>query len=245
MKPLLLHYGLWQQVRVDHGTEFALVLEAQQHLAHFREWQDRLPVLQSTSRQNHRVERMWPEVNQRINYPVKRILVEMEGNDEINMTDEMVKFCVSWTTINVLKSPIAKFVAAWNAHRIPGVREGVPNSLASCAPQTSTLMPAAVPSTAEIVRMHQERGGNLVQEHVFGQDPLEGHDQLQLLRERDFYAHMPSMEELFENIPHSDGLLCKQAVRHFLSLTQSFATLILLLFTNTLSCVVFQHLWYF
>jgi len=42
----------------------------------------------------HRVERLWPEINQRINYPVKRVLVEMEGNDEIDMTDDVVKFCV-------------------------------------------------------------------------------------------------------------------------------------------------------
>ena len=61
-------------------------------------------------------------------------------------------------------------------------------------------MPTTVPSTTEIIHMHQERGGNLVQEHVFGQDPLEGHEQLKLLRERDFYLHMPSMEELFEKL---------------------------------------------
>ena len=54
MKPLLESCGLWQQVRVDHGTEFTLVLTVQ-HLAGLRLWQDRLPALQSTSRQNHRV----------------------------------------------------------------------------------------------------------------------------------------------------------------------------------------------
>ena len=74
------HYGLWQQVRVDHGTEFTLVVTVQ-HLAGLRLWQDRLPSLQSTSCQN-RFERLWPEINQRINYPVKRVLVEMEGNDD-------------------------------------------------------------------------------------------------------------------------------------------------------------------
>jgi len=52
MKPLLESHGrLWQQVRVDHGTEFTLVLTVQ-HLAGLRLWQDRLPALQSTSRQN-------------------------------------------------------------------------------------------------------------------------------------------------------------------------------------------------
>lgn len=33
MQPLLHQYGLWQQVRTDCGTEFALVVTAQQYLA--------------------------------------------------------------------------------------------------------------------------------------------------------------------------------------------------------------------
>ena len=65
MGPLLRCYGLWQQVRIDHGSEFVLVITAQQHLSHHRCKQGRHPVLLSTSRQNHRVERMWPEVNSR------------------------------------------------------------------------------------------------------------------------------------------------------------------------------------
>ena len=76
MRLLLIFEGLWQQSRLDHDTEFVLVVAAQQYLAGQRLWQDRHPVLQSTSRQNHRLERMWPEVTQRINYPVKRILLK-------------------------------------------------------------------------------------------------------------------------------------------------------------------------
>ena len=94
---VLLHqYGLRQQVRTDHGTEFALIgSDCTGYLAQCRQWQDRFPVLQSTSRQNHRVERMWPEVNQQINYSVKRILVQMESSDELDMTNSITKFHVS------------------------------------------------------------------------------------------------------------------------------------------------------
>ena len=53
---------------------------------------------------------MWLEVNQRVNYPVKRVLVEMESNGEIDMTDDVVKFCVSWTTISIIRSAIRNFV---------------------------------------------------------------------------------------------------------------------------------------
>ena len=67
--PVLLRHFIWQQLRMDHGTEFALVSTVQ-HLAHMRVSSDRHPVLRSLSRHNHRAERLWPEVNARINYPV-------------------------------------------------------------------------------------------------------------------------------------------------------------------------------
>lgn len=73
----------------------------------------------------------------------------MEGNDEIDTTDDVVKFCVSWTTINVITSATDKFVAAWNAHTIPGIRRGVPNALFGHAPQTTCLPTTVIPTTAE------------------------------------------------------------------------------------------------
>ena len=33
MRPMLLEFGLWQQVRVDHGTEFTLIVAEQQAVA--------------------------------------------------------------------------------------------------------------------------------------------------------------------------------------------------------------------
>ena len=224
MRPLLSSTGLWQQVRVDHRTEFVLVLKAQQHLSHLRQWQDRLPALQSTSCQNHRVERMWPEVNQRINYPVKRVLVEMESNGEIDMADPIVKFCVSWTTITVIQPAVLTFVNAWNSHTIPG--GGVPNVLASHTVQLTRLLPSAVPTTSNIVQLHQMQGGTLTEEHVFGTDPLDSHPELQDLRERDFFQMYPSMEVLFQDVLHSNGSIFRSAMHYFKSLTISFCSLI-------------------
>ena len=56
MHPILLTDGLRQQIHVDDGSEFSLVITVQQHLSNFGQWQDQLQILQSTSRQNHRVE---------------------------------------------------------------------------------------------------------------------------------------------------------------------------------------------
>ena len=52
-RPLLLKKGLWVQVRIDHGREFSLMLSVQQGLAGFHVRQDRVPYLQTVSRENH------------------------------------------------------------------------------------------------------------------------------------------------------------------------------------------------
>ena len=69
-RPLLVSDGIWDQVRTDQGTEFTLV---QRYLASQHMHQEHDPVLQTTSRQNHRVERIWLEVNARINSQVRRL----------------------------------------------------------------------------------------------------------------------------------------------------------------------------
>lgn len=69
-RPLLQTYDLWEQVRIDHGTEFALVVTAQQHLSVHQQRHSHEPIIQSLSRLNHRAERIWVEINQRVNYPL-------------------------------------------------------------------------------------------------------------------------------------------------------------------------------
>ena len=63
---------------------------------------------------------MWPEVNSRVNYPLKRILIQMEERQEIIMTDPLTMFCVSFVTTNVAYCGLRTFVEAWNHHSIPG-----------------------------------------------------------------------------------------------------------------------------
>lgn len=66
------------------------------------------------------IERLWVEVNSRVNYPVKKILVEMENAGDINMADDLHKYCVSWFSIKVLTVGAKLFIQSWNSHPIPG-----------------------------------------------------------------------------------------------------------------------------
>ena len=63
---------------------------------------------------------MWVEFNTRVNYPVKRVLLDMVENGDINMDDSMHKFCVSWFTIQVANVGVVLLIRAWNNHTIPG-----------------------------------------------------------------------------------------------------------------------------
>lgn len=77
-------------------------------------------LLNAVSFQNHIVERMWVEVNTRINYPIKEALIKMMERGQISLDDELCKYCVSWYTLRVANIGVSLLLAAWNEHPIPG-----------------------------------------------------------------------------------------------------------------------------
>uniref|UniRef100_A0A1X7UAS9 Uncharacterized protein n=1 Tax=Amphimedon queenslandica TaxID=400682 RepID=A0A1X7UAS9_AMPQE len=60
-------YGLWDQVRVDCGREWYLMLFINLMFAHLRTSTTKQPHLRSSSKLNHTMERIWVEVNSQVN----------------------------------------------------------------------------------------------------------------------------------------------------------------------------------
>ena len=131
-----------------HGTEFCLILAVQNHSARLRTRHDHPAYMQTTFTNNHRVERLWPEINHGVSYP---------------------------ETILVASIGLIQFIQSWNSHRIDGRNGGVPNQLAHEYRNTTRLPDGVIPSIGDAVTMYEASGGYLSHESLFGFDPLSQH----------------------------------------------------------------------
>ena len=59
-------------------------------------------------------ERIWPEVNSRVNYPIKLAMNVTVERNNIDVLDPVMKHCISWVSMYVSKPAIEHFVRAWN-----------------------------------------------------------------------------------------------------------------------------------
>lgn len=91
---------------------------------------------------------------------------------------------------------------------------------------TSRIAPNSIPSTVEMVQLHEHDGARLTRNTQFGQDLLHNYPTLQVLRERDFHALYPNPNNVFENILNGNGQLFKECISYFILLTRNFASLL-------------------
>ena len=175
-RQVLCKYGIWEQARADHGCELALVGLIQNVLSHYRLEGTSTAYKQTTSTENNVADRFWPEVNSRINYPIKRarnaLRNTIQDDDLFNLADPVFKYCVSWVMLYVTKDAVDHFITSWNHHRVPGPRGCIPIENMKATKRTAVIADFLIPSTLEAVLMYEQNGGRLNREGEFGQDPL-------------------------------------------------------------------------
>ena len=189
--PAMLKYGLWNQLRIDHEQEFSLCLFVQDLLKNYRQSTEKEPWKQTTSTQNNVIERFWPKLNSRFNYPVKRALISIVEENNYNMSDPVLKYCVSWITNCICQDATQHLIKSWNHHRIPGPMGCIPVENMRLSQQNARLNEVFLPSTSEAVRMYEELGSNLSKNLSFGWDPLVMNEEVYEDRLRYFLANQP------------------------------------------------------
>ncbi|KAK0144061.1 hypothetical protein N1851_017601 [Merluccius polli] len=115
---------------------------------------------------------MWVEINDRVNYPIKTALVQMTDQEELDMEDNLTKFCVSTLSLQVAGIGMQNVVESWNAHRIPG--KGIPNDLCGqrCPSKVAEHLLPLGNVAADLYEQEVGGGATLRRESPFATDPF-------------------------------------------------------------------------
>ncbi len=212
----VLSNGFWDQVRVDHGREFYLVLFVQDKLRQTRGCSEVLPTFQTTSTNNHVIERMSVELNRRVIYPIKHAIVEMQETAAINMDCPVTVFAVSNVLMRVTEVGMNRMIISWNNHFIP--RRGVPNVLRDTRFGTTRIDTQDLPSAPSAISLYTDQGGILSNPSCVGNDPLQGNMALMQQRESEWISSF-STSDLFGDILHGNVSSLNNAIQFYVTLS--------------------------
>ena len=210
----IIDYGLWNQLRVDHGREFYLSLYIQEGLRNGRGDTTIPSYVQTTSTCNHIIERIWVELNQRVTYPLKRIVQRMDESRAISMDCVITKFCVSGVLCQLSEVGMWRMINAWNSHPIPN--RGIPNDLQLQASHTIPILPSEIPGVTDAVTMC----GHLRDPVSFGTDPLEGDSALCQERNEQWLIKCGmDPDQMFTEIISGNHSILENAILHYIDIT--------------------------
>nr|XP_055066423.1 uncharacterized protein LOC129448235 [Misgurnus anguillicaudatus] len=169
---------------------------------------------------NHTIERIWPEINNRVNYPLKEALVQLVDQELIDMDCNLTRYCVSNFVCQLCHLGISRVVEAWNNHRIPG--KGIPNQIAQggCAKKISA---ALLPHGTEAADLYMNTlGTSLTRVSAFGTDPFTSEHEKATV-EQLFSEKCPDITYLLNNTVNKNFLPFKEALMCLVNLTQRYS----------------------
>lgn len=199
-----------------------------------------LTLLHPIHLQNHTIERLWVEINSRINYPIKAVLIEMLEANQISTEDPATQYCVSWFAMQVCNVGISIFVS-WNSHPIPGwifqycnhfpvqpvyftgrkrgMPRGVPDILMQQNNKTKKIPPHMLPALDQATEAYRNNSGTLTDPAPYGCDPLEQDADKKRIRVQAFHDRFPSFEDILHNLVNGHSTVFKQALLFYMDVT--------------------------
>lgn len=216
-KKSAMEYGLWDQVRIDGGKEFVLICHIQEMMRDQRRNQSIEPFKSTKSTENNIIERMWVEVNSRVNYPLKSALNRFIQQGDIDFSSEYTKYAVSWVTCRVSYVGLKRFVDAWNHHSIP--KKGRPIDLmASNNRAASVSNMLGKEEAAEHYECVTSR--TLTRENEFGTDPLSHCAELRIRRETEMTKKC-CFDSIFSDVQQHNTTSFLFCIQHFIVLSNA------------------------
>ena len=103
---------------------------------------------------------------QRVNYPMKDALRDLEEYICFEMSNDLQRFCVSWASKQVAYSGILQLLESWNAHCSSGKDGGISNVLAARTACLATCT-EQVPSLKHNIERFGASGGYLARASTF------------------------------------------------------------------------------
>lgn len=196
--------------------------------------------------QNHTIERRWPEINNRVNYPLKEALVQLVDQELIDMDCSLTRYCVSNLSCQLCHLGISRVVEAWNNHMISGMLNNVQNiTLDKHLTFITNFLRVNIPQMLQEKESPTSSDRVVVQkksqQHYYpmelkqlictwihwellwqGQDPFTSEHEKSTV-EQLFSEKWPDINELLNNTVNKNFLPFKEALISLVSLTQRYS----------------------
>ena len=92
---------------------------------------------------------------------MKRAMIYITEQCEYDMSDPILKYCVSWVINFVCKDAAEHLISSWNFQRIPEPLGCIPIKNMLCTRGNRILPEPLIPASPQAVRMYEKLGGSL------------------------------------------------------------------------------------
>ena len=157
-------------------------------------------------------------------------MIDIVQQCEYDMSDPVLKYCVSWDNNFVCKDALEHLINSWTLHKIPRPLGCIPIENMPATRRNWILPETLISTTPEAVRMYEGLGGSLSRDSSFGWDPL-------AVNEEGYQNRVAIGRPIFSDVVHGKKDRLQRVIEYFYQLTGTLSqwSTILKKFTGSLT----------